>query len=421
MSARDDIIWHLDREFTSPIRDPLWKHIYLSPGLMKVIDSPDFQQLHRIKQLGPSYLVYPGATHTRLNHSFGVFHLARRIIRALLSFESCTWLSTDGVKAFLCAAMLHDVGHFPYAHSLKELPLRDHEALTGSIISSSPLREIIKDEVGTDPELAAAIVDLSRPDGGNDEIAFFRHILSGTLDPDKLDYLNRDAYFCGVPYGIQDIDFAISRMRPYGKEGLAIDITGISAIEHILFSKYLMYRAVYWHRTVRVATAMIKKALLMALSEGVLRPEELYGLDDELFFSRLAGIDYPPFELINRVPNRELYRVVWDSPYHEAEHRNLTSLDARFAAEARIAQALSGHGISIRPEEVIIDIPEDISFEVTIPVVQDDDVVDYMDSGTVFTRQVVEDFTRTLRRIRLILSPRAADRAVDPAGLITQR
>ena len=69
MSTRDDIIWHLDREFTSPIRDPLWKHIYLSPGLMKVIDSPDFQQLHRIKQLGPSYLVYPGATHTRLNHS----------------------------------------------------------------------------------------------------------------------------------------------------------------------------------------------------------------------------------------------------------------------------------------------------------------------------------------------------------------
>lgn len=421
MSTRDDIIWHLDREYTSPIRDPLWKHIYLSPGLMKVIDSPDFQQLHRIKQLGPSYLVYPGATHTRLNHSFGVFHLARRIIRALLSFESCAGLSVEGVKAFLCAALLHDVGHFPYAHSLKELPLRDHEALTGRIIGSSPLREIIKDHVGADPELAAAIVDLSQPDGGNDEIAFFRHILSGTLDPDKLDYLNRDAYFCGVPYGIQDIDFAISRMRPYGTEGLAIHITGISAVEHILFSKYLMYRAVYWHRTVRVATAMIKKAVLMALGDGVIRPEELYGLDDELFFSRLAGIDYPPFELITRVPNRELYRVVWDSPYQEHEHGHLTNLDARFAAESRIAEQLSSHGSVIRPEEVIIDIPENISFEVTIPVVNDEDVVDYMDSGTVFTRQVVEDFTRTLRRVRLIVSPRAAERVAEPAALMVEK
>ncbi|HUX13829.1 MAG TPA: HD domain-containing protein [Spirochaetia bacterium] len=409
MNTKDSIIWHLDREYTAPVRDPLWKHIYLSPGLMKVVDSPDFQQLHRIKQLGPSYLVYPGATHTRLNHSFGVFHLARRIIRALLSFDSCMPLSVEGVKAFLCAALLHDVGHFPYAHSLKDLPLRDHEQLTGQIILSSPLREIIRSDVGTDPEFVAAIVDLSHP-ADNDEVAFFRHILSGTLDPDKLDYLNRDAYFCGVPYGIQDIDFAISRMRPFGSAGLAMDISGISAIEHILFSKYLMYRAVYWHRTVRVATAMIKKAVLLALRDEVIRPEELYGLDDELFFSRLSGIDYPPFELITRVPNRELYRVVWDTPFHENDpiHQRLTELETRTEAEAVIADRLSTPKLSLRPEEIIIDIPENISFEVTIPVVNDAGVVDYMDSGTVFTHQVVEDFTRTLRRVRLIVSPRAA-------------
>ncbi|WP_455382949.1 HD domain-containing protein [Salinispira pacifica] len=422
MNARDNVIWHLDREYTAPVRDPLWKNIYLSRPMLKVVDSPDVQQLHRIKQLGPSYLVYPGATHTRLNHSFGVFHLARRIVRALISYDNCIPLSVEGVKAFLCAALLHDVGHFPFAHSLKELPLREHEELTGSIILSSPLRDILRNDVGTDPELTAAIVDLSRPDGGNAEIAFFRHILSGTLDPDKLDYLNRDAYFCGVPYGIQDIDFAISRMRPSGTDGAAMDISGVSAIEHILFSKYLMYRAVYWHRTVRVATAMIKKALLLALGEGVLRPEELYGLDDELFFARLAGIDYPPFDLVTRVPNRELYRVVWESAYQEDNpaHSRLDDMKGRTEAEAAIAHALGTRGGAVRPEEVIIDIPENISFEVTIPVVNDQGVVDYMDSGTVFTRQVVHDFTSTLRRIRLIVSPRIADRIGDPNALLSE-
>ena len=136
MNTKDEIIWHLEREYTEPVRDPLWKHIYLSRGLMRVVDSSDFQQLNRIKQLGPSYLVYPGATHTRLNHSLGVFHLAKRILRALVGFDTCIDLSVEGVRAFLCASLLHDVGHFPYAHSLKELPLREHEELTGKIILS---------------------------------------------------------------------------------------------------------------------------------------------------------------------------------------------------------------------------------------------------------------------------------------------
>ncbi len=422
MNTKDAIIWHLDREYTEPVRDPLWKHIYLSPGLMGVMDSPNFQQLHRIKQLGPSYLVYPGATHTRLNHSLGVFHIARRVIRALIGFDGCMDLSLEGVKAFLCAALLHDVGHFPFTHSLKDLPLLDHEELTGHSILSSPLREIIRERVGTDPELVAAIVDLSKPDGGNEEVMFFRHILSGTLDPDKLDYLNRDAYFCGVPYGIQDIDYAISRMRPHGNAGIAIEETGSSAVEHILFSKYLMYRAVYWHRTVRVATAMIKKALFLGLQENIIRPEQLYGLDDELFFSRLSGTTFAPFDLITRVPNRQLHRVVWETPYHDDNpaHAMIMDLEVRTALEARIAQRMSAHGLSAVPSDVIIDIPEGVSFEVTIPIAKEDGITDYMESGTVFTRQVVEDFTRTLRRVRLIVAPHLVDHIPDPRDFIEE-
>ncbi|MFW5842683.1 MAG: hypothetical protein ACOCW6_02050 [Spirochaetota bacterium] len=104
--TRSDLISHLDADYRRPIRDPLWKHIHLSDPLLRIIDTKPCRQLSRIKQLGPAFLVYPGATHTRLNHSFGVFHLAKRIIRVLLGFANVPMLSLEGIKAFLCASLL---------------------------------------------------------------------------------------------------------------------------------------------------------------------------------------------------------------------------------------------------------------------------------------------------------------------------
>ena len=139
MNRKAAILDHLDKDYSEPIRDPLWKHIHLSPGLMELVASGPFQKLSRIKQLGVANLVYPGATHTRFSHSLGVFHLAKRMIRSLLRNEESDLLSLEGVKSFLCAALLHDLGHFPFTHSLKELSLRDHEALTAEIVTSSPI------------------------------------------------------------------------------------------------------------------------------------------------------------------------------------------------------------------------------------------------------------------------------------------
>ena len=265
MANHKAILLHLHEEYTEPIRDPIWKNIGLSEPLKRILSHERVQKLARIKQLGPTYLVYPGATHTRLNHSLGVFHLAKRIVEALLSFSACRDLSLEGVKAFLCASLLHDLGHFPYAHSLKELALTEHETLTGDIVLSRDLSGIIKERLRVDPKTVAAIVDLNRPCPEDGELPFFRNLLSGVLDPDKLDYLTRDAFFCGIPYGVQDIDFIINRIKPHPARGIALDPQGLPAIENILFSKYLMYKSVYWHKTVRVATAMIKKAIILGL------------------------------------------------------------------------------------------------------------------------------------------------------------
>mgnify|MGYP006276912519 CR=1 FL=1 len=413
-SRRERLALHLDSEYTKPIRDPLWKHIYLSEGLFKVLDTGVFQQLNRIKQLGPAYLVYPGATHTRLSHSLGVYHIAFRMVRQLLGVSDSLGISVDGVKAYLCAALLHDLGHFPFTHSFKDLPLSEHEELTGRIIIESELRSIIADSVGTDPHMVAAIVDSNLEFGNSDEVRFFRRLLSGSLDPDKLDYLNRDAYFCGVPYGVQDIDFALSRLTFDSEIGLLLHAGGISAVENILFSKYLMYRAVYWHRTVRIATAMIKKAVHLGLAEGMIRPEELYFLDDDSFARKFADSPYLPFSLIAGVYGRNLYKTVFERPFnpHDRRDASLANLSHRKELEEEIARRL---GVD-DSHSVIIDVPEAVSFEISLPVLTDSGTVDYPDSGTVFTPSVVRDFTGHLRLIRLIVRPGLADRAAKIAA-----
>ncbi|HPB65602.1 MAG TPA: HD domain-containing protein, partial [Spirochaetales bacterium] len=256
----DDIWPRLGIAFDEPVRDPLWRDVMMPTEFEPILTSPDFIKLSRILQLGPTHLVYPGATHTRRAHSIGVFELAKRSLATVLS-RSGPVAGLDGAAArgFLVAALCHDLGHFPYAHSLKELPLRDHESLTADIVRGS-LRPAVE-AAGADPDLVAAIVDQGLPaPAGSSAVALrlFRSMLSGVLDPDKLDYLNRDAWACGVPYGQQDVDFVLQQLGldESGRPGVAE--RGVMAVEAVLFSKYQMYRAVYWHRTVRAATAMIK-------------------------------------------------------------------------------------------------------------------------------------------------------------------
>lgn len=381
-----------------------------------LLRSPPFLRLHRIKQLGPTELVYPGATHTRAAHSIGVYHVALRALRALVS-RGADWVSKEGCASFLVAALLHDLGHFPYTHSLKELPLEPHERLTARLVRSDSLARLIA-HAGADPERVAAIVDRdtgstagsvagSAADDG--ETRFFRRILSGVLDPDKLDYLNRDAYYCGVPYGIQDTDFVLSRISPDRERGIVVDSRAIMSVESVLFSKYLMYRSVYWHRQVRMATAMMKKALLGALGSGAIAPEELYGVDDEGLFAFVAARDFPAKECALALRRRELYRVISehrlaDSPRFPDAARDLA---ARSRLEAEVADALSVfHGSPIGPDEVLIDVPEDISFESDLFV--SDEGRPFSESSTVFSAEVVSGFTASLRVLRLALHPRAA-------------
>jgi HD superfamily phosphohydrolase len=399
----DTIHTALERNFNSPIRDVLWGHIYLSPGLEALSSSASFMRLHRILQLGPAHIVYPGATHTRAAHSIGVYHLARRLLIHLAGRGADSWLSAEGVHSFLCAALLHDLGHFPYTHSLKELPLVSHEELTGKLILTEPMKSLVGD-TGADPYMSAAIIDTSLPTSGNQELRFYRKLLSGALDPDKLDYLNRDARYCGVPYGAQDVDFILSRLWPDPEQGLLIDARAIPSVESILFSKYLMYRAVYWHPAVRSATAMIKKTLVGALKNQRIAREELYNLDDQGLFTLLAerdqsrGVSHgdPLFSLGAKVRDGCLYVVAAEFLYNEKQHQGLADIDKRYHLERELAARLC-----IRPDELIIDVPEPISFETGLTIHEDKGHV----SAGVFTAETIDAFRKELRVVRVFVDP----------------
>lgn len=404
---------HLLTSYDHPIRDPLWHHVRLSDPLLRVIQLPAFQQLRGIKQLGPAYLVFPGATHTRFGHSLGVFHVAHQMLIRLLEV-SPEWRPTvEEVDAFLCAALVHDVGHYPFAHSLKDLAVTPHESLTAEWVLTSEVAGTIRERVGADPELVAAIVDEQRPAPAGSDAGLFRAMLSGVVDPDKLDYLNRDAYFCGVPYGVQDTDYLLGELRLHAG-GVAVSAAGLPAVESILFARYLMYRTVYWHKTMRVATAMIKKAVLIGLAQGHLQCAELYGLDDEGFRRLLEG-RRSAFSLARRVFRGELLRVACQVPFDPAlpAHRALQPPAARAPVEARLAADLSrACGLAVAAADVILDLPEPISFDVDLAVV---DSVDTraaspevrgararMESATVFNSSVVAVFRHRLRAISLI-------------------
>ena len=394
----------LTEGFTDPVRDVLWGHIYLTPALAEISVSAPFMRLHRIMQLGPVYLAYPGATHTRASHSIGVYHLGRRLLQNLAERGASEWLSPEGVRSFLCACLLHDAGHFPYTHSLKELPLRSHEALTGAIIMSEPLKSLVG-AGGADPELTAAIVDRELSGAGGGELLFYRKLLSGCLDPDKLDYLNRDARYCGVPYGAQDVDFILSRLYPHIERGADIDSRLIPNVEAVLFSKYLMYRTIYWHRQVRSVTAMIKKALLKCLESGLLAGEELYDLDDQSLFALLrtrAG-GKTGGDLVGAVYEGRPYTVAAEIPFIEADHADLRNIRNRSHYEEQLASAFRAAGLSLRAEDLIIDLPEPVSFETGL-FVQDEERY-FAESSSAFQSETLHSFVKTLYTIRVFVNP----------------
>lgn len=272
------------------IRDPLWDTIRVDGAARQIIDAAPFQRLRYIKQLGHAHLVYPGATHTRFDHAVGVYHLARRTLAVLAERGDLAHVDPVDCTIIPLAGLLHDIGHYPFSHALEELDAAsipgDHEELVVRFLQHPQLRDALQDVAPDAPERIAALIRgaSSSPLQG---------LVSGSIDLDKIEYLERDARFCGVPYGEVDVDrllhaLLLVRDPATGRYELGVHEKGVAALESLLFAKYQMYRNVYWHHAVRAATVLYKRLVADALRAGVIRGDDLVGATDEGLMHRLS-------------------------------------------------------------------------------------------------------------------------------------
>lgn len=236
-----------------------------------------------IKQLGLAHLVYPGATHTRFDHALGVYHLANKALQLLQRSGALRDIDELQCRIVAYAALLHDIGHYPFSHALEELEHDripgHHEALVGRFLSDATVQQALQTVAPDGVQLVEQLVRGSSPNP-------LQGLVAGSLDLDKIEYLKRDAQFCGVPYGEVDVDrllHALTVVRAPETDRLEIGVheKGVAALESLLFAKYQMFRNVYWHHAVRAATVMYKRIVSDALRSGLLTSDELIGQTDE--------------------------------------------------------------------------------------------------------------------------------------------
>ena len=241
------------------IRDPLHGYIYLDEDEKEIIDNPIFQRLRRIRQLSGAHITYPGAQHTRFDHSIGAMYLAKLVIARLATI---TDLKSQWTKEIKMAALLHDIGHGPFSHLFEEVLAEkrniSHEVLTKRIIQETEIKNILRKH-GYQTEIIANLaigISQERP-------LYMNEIVGGGLSVDTMDYLPRDSYFTGVEYGRVDIHRIINSFNIV-QEHLALDQAALYAFEALMISRYQMFRAVYFHRTVRAAEIMLIRSISLA-------------------------------------------------------------------------------------------------------------------------------------------------------------
>ena len=132
------------------IRDPLWKNIRVDPLALRLVDTPAFQRLRYVRQLGLAYLVYPGASHSRFEHALGAYHLAQRALSLFAERGLEREISPDACRIVRCAALLHDIGHYPFSHALEEIGALHHEEVARPLITTGAVADVLRQELGTE-------------------------------------------------------------------------------------------------------------------------------------------------------------------------------------------------------------------------------------------------------------------------------
>jgi HD superfamily phosphohydrolase len=416
------------------IRDSLYDMVPLGALERDLINTAAFLRLQQIRQLGFVYRVWPGATHTRYEHSLGVYYLALRALRLLAQRRTAGLRLTPAEKTtqpervLLAAALLHDIGHYPFSHAIEELgfPIVSHEQVGRAIITSGEVAKVLRTH-GLAPEIVANLIDLPRGQEHQGVMRVLAKLLSGALDVDKLDYLPRDARACNVPYGGVDVTRLLGALRVEDQgvtARLAVDAKGISPLNSLVHARQEMFDNIYWHHTGRAMICMLLRAVQEALLAGAIKPGDLVGHDDASLLAFLGGETMPPATraLVEGLHSRRAYKVVVELSSRAGRlYQQINALywDAakRRRAELALAEDLSAAlGEPVPDWGILIDIPKPEKWEMDVTVIFDDPPLGMQRVMTwaEATGQTADDLSRYethQRRVRLVASPELRDAA----------
>lgn len=414
------------------VRIPPETDVPLTPRVARLVDAPAFRRLSGISQLGLVALVYPGATHTRFEHSLGVYRMALLFLDRLAEDDAfARAVSPEAAEAFLAAALLHDVGHWPFCHPIEDLGLAEvprHEATAEQLLAAGELAEALADD------WALGTAQLARLLTGDVETPAERllvSLLSGPIDVDKMDYLARDSLHAGVPYGRNFDSSRLIHSLCLSEKGdrLAITDKGKTAAEMMVFARYVMFSEVYWHHAVRSATAMLQRAFY--LLGGAIDMSDFYGLREAAWVAAVraaAAENSPPAgRLLDGLfgEARVLYKRV--GQYSLYQQRDVYQLLARRPypwlcdLSAEVARRLS-HATSheIAAEELLIDAPPaklEVQFEIDVYYSKEQCYRPLRDVSPVVRTLAEQQFDDYVKRVRLFAHPRVAQELSDPEAV----
>lgn len=306
------------------IRDEIHGTIKFTDLEEEIIDCREFQRLRRIKQMSVTNLVYPGANHTRFEHSLGTVHLASLISQKL-------GLDNDTAEKVRLYALLHDIGHSAFSHEGEDVLMEyigDHESIGNKLIQNSGIADTLRQSYNP-----KEIIKIGKSKYGE--------IINSDLGADRMDYLKRDALNTGVAYGIIDIDRIIHTLVMKNNT-ICIEKGGLEAAEYLLIARFMMFSAVYMHKTVRIATAILHRAIMGAISDGTLLPEQFMELGDEnallaMLSSKTGG------KYASMLRNRKLYKEVFSIPTDQCDSKKSLSLEKELCEQTG--------------EDIIVDYP----------------------------------------------------------------
>ena len=418
------------------IRIPDQLDVPVTNRIKQLIDTPGFRRLSRISQLGMVSMVYPAANHSRFEHSLGVYRTALLFLSQLAHDPRfVTNVSQQEATTFIAASLLHDIGHWPFCHPIEDIQpagIPEHEHLAKDFICEGAVAKVLKTDWHVVPEDVARMLN-----GQNDTMGekILSSMLSGPIDIDKMDYLYRDSLHAGVPYGRNfDAQRLIGSLcLNKAGDGIAITEKGKTAAELMVFARYVMFSEVYWHHTVRSATAMLQRAFHV-VSNTVDVKQMLRMSEHEMIDYMVAtGTDAIPWRLLDGLfgQTRRLHKRV--AEYSCFSGQRLYEQFARkpyswlVQCSDRLTETLNKHfSLKAMPGDFLIDAPPvslEVEFNVDVFFPKEDKYRSLGRVSPVVKTLATHQFDDFVKRVRIFASPQIVKEIpedVDISRLVQQ-